>query len=287
MTERRSPTRRKDRQSEPHVRIPDSFYERVLPYLTSHEAKLWLALKTREWRKDGRGYVRKPSLRRISKDIHMPLGTAHRAFRGLCSKGLAEHMSNGAIRVLEPDFTTPFTTPFTTEVQETGQRKLFESVPGWNAPRSRVERKRSRVERLQGLSGFEKNALTHGRTVTGSGARRAQKRRARSVDTESQSEQLTDEDRARLTPRGSDARPLENKESKTMNDEDELVKDMPREKAVNVLKNIKAKILRNANEGIESIDQQKTEKQVREDERREFLRQQATELQAEEGEPCD
>jgi hypothetical protein len=111
----RRTSKRPDRTTEPHSRIPDAIYFDVLPYLTSHETKLWLALKSREWRKDGtrRGFVKK-SLNRIASDIRMSRSTVQRAFSGLQKKGVAEWAGFG-IRLLEPSFTTAVTTGFTTE----------------------------------------------------------------------------------------------------------------------------------------------------------------------------
>jgi hypothetical protein len=108
-------SKRPDRTTEPHSRIPDAIYFDVLPFLTGYETKLWLALKSREWRKDGtrRGLVKK-SLNRIAKDIRMSRTTTQRAFSGLRKKGVAEWAGFG-IRLLEPSFTTAVTTGFTTE----------------------------------------------------------------------------------------------------------------------------------------------------------------------------
>lgn len=114
MKYRRS-SNRPDRQTEPHSRIPDSIYFDVLPFLTGSEVKLWMALKSREWRKDGtrRGLVKK-SLNRIASDIRMSRTAVQRAFAGLRKKGVAEWAGYG-IRLLEPSFTTAVTTGFTTE----------------------------------------------------------------------------------------------------------------------------------------------------------------------------
>jgi hypothetical protein len=108
-------SKRPDRTTEPHSRIPDAIYFDVLPFLTAYETKLWLALKSREWRKDGtrRGFVKK-SLNRIASDIRMSRSTVQRAFSGLRKKGVAEWAGFG-IRLLEPSFTTAVTTGFTTE----------------------------------------------------------------------------------------------------------------------------------------------------------------------------
>lgn len=113
MKYRRNPARR-DRSTEPHSRIPDSIYS-VLSSFKPYELKLWLALKSREWRKDGsrRGLVKK-SLNRIARDIGMSRDAAQRAFRLLKDKELVEWAGFG-IRLLEPDFTKGFTTALTTE----------------------------------------------------------------------------------------------------------------------------------------------------------------------------
>ena len=113
MKYRRTSTR-PDRTTAPHSRIPDAIYTDVLPFLTGFEVKLWMALKSREWRRDGtrRGVVKK-SLNQIAKDVRMSRNGTQRAFAGLRKKGLAEWAGFG-IRLLEPDFTTAITTGFTT-----------------------------------------------------------------------------------------------------------------------------------------------------------------------------
>jgi hypothetical protein len=123
----RRTSKRPDRTTEPHSRIPDAIYFDVLPYLTSSETKLWLALKSREWRKDGtrRGIVKK-SLNRIALDIRMSRPTVQHAFSGLREKGVAEWAGFG-IRLLEPSFTTAVTTGFTTEEH---RRRRPKNVPG-------------------------------------------------------------------------------------------------------------------------------------------------------------
>lgn len=138
MKHRRTPTRR-DRSGEPHSRIPDAIYFDVLPFLSGNETKLWLALKSREWRKDGtrRGIVKK-TLNRIAKDVRMSRGTTQRAFQALRKKGLAEWAGFG-IRLLEPDFTTAFTTGFTTPGVAQYGPGVAQKQPGAGSPVGRVQ----------------------------------------------------------------------------------------------------------------------------------------------------
>lgn len=162
MSSRRDPpSRRGDRPTVPHSRIPDAVYYEVLPYLNGNEVKLWLALKSREWRKDGsrKGVIRK-SLRRLAKDIAMAETCARRAFHGLRQKGLAEWAGPG-IRLLEPAFTTAITTGFTTKGGSEHQAKLRRQRRR-GAPNSADRCAASGAP--TGVIPFPTNQLTHGRS---------------------------------------------------------------------------------------------------------------------------
>ena len=289
MTERRSPPRRDDRPSEPHVRIPDSFYD-AMRFITPYETTLWLALKTREWRKDGKGYVRKPSLRRIARDIGMPNGTAQRAFQGLRLKGMAEQLPNGAIRVLTPDFTTLLTTPFTTEVTKKGQRTDGENDPGGVSDCTRGGQYWPRGGHDHLLYPTKQMELTLGRSVKDPVRAPRKNRRARTVDTTSQKKGKRLGQSARLSPSAVDAAEPSKTKAKesedTMSKPDEIsVQGMDRKTALELLGKIRREAFEHADEAERQVAAKRRKHREAaheaEEERREVLRRQAAELQAE------
>jgi hypothetical protein len=157
MKYRRNPQRR-DRASEPHVRIPDSIYG-ALASFGPYELKLWIALKSKEWRKDGtrKGLVKK-SLNRIARDIGMSRYQVQTSFKKLKGMGLVEWSGFG-IRLLELDFTTAFTTPITTSVHRRGRPTTRPGVASLCASDGRQRRPGATV------IPFESNEFGCGRSV--------------------------------------------------------------------------------------------------------------------------
>lgn len=262
MTKRRTPTRRTDRPTEPHSRIPDAIYFGLLPYLTAYEVKLWVALKSREWRKGGarKGSVRK-SLNRIAKDIGMSRVTAQRAMKGLVAKGLTEWNGWG-IRVMEWDFTTSFPTPVTTDTRpHMGQ--------GWPI------RGRSRPHMGQEchLVPFPSKRLDHGRSDLT--IRSASEASSPTVDASTVPTNPASRRKARASARSSRALPANNprKETRRVNDDDE--RPLSKTEAKTALERIYAA----ADSAELARRTPKEERARRERERIEWLRRQAAELQ--------
>lgn len=280
MKYRRSSTRR-DRSTEPHSRIPDAIYFDVLPFLNGNEVKLWLALKSREWRKDGtrRGLVKK-SLNRIAADIKMNRSSLQRAFRGLKKKALVEWAGFG-IRLLEPNFTTAVTTGFTTE---TFRRRRPLDEPGVAqiaASTGRLLRPGTTVIPFRGNeSGCGRSDLT---------IRRARDEPARAVDTRNDFDHHASRGSARASAQGSGAL-LENAHSKRKdsaemreenNSRDELdVRPLDRETMHELLKKIRARAEAAADEGAAKRDADKALEWKKDADRRAELRRQAEELLA-------
>jgi hypothetical protein len=279
MKKQRSLTRRTDRPTEPHSRIPDAIYFGLLPYLTAHEVKLWIALKSREWRKGGarKGSVRK-SLNRIAKDIGMPRATAQRAMAGLRLKGLSEWNGWG-IRVKELDFTTAFTTGVTTDTRpHLGQ--------GWPL----MGRSRPHMGQEGHLVPFPLNGLDHGRSVLT--IRSASEASSPTVDAPDDNATRARRGKARASAPSSRALPAKTnsrKEGTTVNDEDRCSSTLasrPLTKAE--AKAVLARIEELADAAALSRRTPKVERERREQERRDWLRKQAAELQGEtEEETCD
>lgn len=276
MKKRRSPNRRNDRPGEPHSRIPDAIYYELLPYVTPIELKLWLALKSREWRKDGtrKGLIRK-SLRRISNDIAMPWSTTRKAFNGLRLKGLAEWAGAG-IRLLEPRFTTSIPTGVTTSVPSGGRRTLGES--GHMVPRGGHHRTQRWAPNAQEghLVPFPSNGIDHGRSDLT--IRHASVASSRAVDVPNGNDSRAHREDARASARGSRALSRESSKRKERGTVQEEERPLTREEARAALAKVKLAALAAAEDGTAKLRAQRDEQDKREHERRELLRQQAAEL---------
>ena len=279
MNNGRSPARRNGRATEPHVRIPDAFYDQVLPELSPYAVKLWLALKCREWRKDGRGRVRKSSLRQVAREIRMPLTTTQRAFEELAKKGLAERASGGVIRVISPDFTMPFTTGFTTYETPNDHPKKVGHMPQNDPPRVTPRPWEGHFRPWEGhlhLLSLPNKGVNPWEIRIGSGTRGAKHRRARTVDTESRKPTpKPDENRARLTPGGDGARSHKTEEECMTNPEDKAAFREARDRLLR-------QWAREEEQERENRRREREEREKRERQRCEELRAQAKKLLAEE-----
>lgn len=273
MTDRRTLTRRNDRPGEPHSRIPDAVYFELLPFLTGNEVKLWLALKSRVFRKatgERRGLVRR-SLNRIAQDIRMPRATAQRAFSKLRSKHLAEWTGLG-IRVLEPAFTTAVITDVTTQ-----------PGPLWATPRPTMGRTRPTMGQEGQLVPFSRNRLDHGRSdLTNRSASGAS---SPTVEPSTVPTKRASPGSARASARRSRALPPAKEKPEVQNNQEgennEERRPLSREEAKRVLQQVHE--IADAAELARRTPKQERER--RERERVELLRRQAAELQGEPGEP--
>jgi hypothetical protein len=283
MKKRRSPNRRADRPGEPHSRIPDAIYYELLPYVTPAELKLWIALKSREWRKDGtrKGLVRK-SLNRIAKDIAMSRATTQRAFHGLRLKGLAEWTGAG-IRLLEPRFTTAITTGIPTSDTKRGQRNKIESGPYMAGGGPLVGRRWPAGGPAGHLFPFPTNEINHGRSDLT--IRHASVASSRAVDATNDDESRAPRGKARASARSS--RALQRKSSTSSGGKEcEIVNDrdrpLTREEARAVLATVKREAFQAAERGNAKLCAEREAQEKRELDRRDALRRQAAELQQEE-----
>lgn len=273
----RRTSNRRDRSQTPHSRIPDAIYFDVLPFLTGNETKLWLALKSREWRKDGtrRGIVKK-SLNRIAGDISMTRGTLQRAFKGLRKKGVVEWAGFG-IRLLEPDFTTAFTTAFTTP-------GVAQYGPGVAHQRASAG---SPLGRGRHLIPFPATGLGVGDPLLRSGTRGQSP--ARTVDGRSDSANPASRRSARASARSSRALPDNSYSSgkdkakvpdETSSSEKLDARPLDRETMHELMKQIRKRAEAAAAEGAVKREARIALEQKKEFERREELKRQAEELLA-------
>jgi hypothetical protein len=273
----RRTSKRPDRTTEPHSRIPDAIYFDVLPYLTGSETKLWLALKSREWRKDGtrRGIVKK-SLNRIASDVRMSRESVQRAFRGLKTKGLAEWAGFG-IRLLEPSFTTAVTTGFTTE-RPAGKQPGVAGIP----PSAGLDSRPAKA-----LIPFPPNTMGCGRSVYT--IRRARDEPAHAVDVRNDSANHASRRSARASARSSRALPdnshSSGKDKAEVPDETnpsaELdARPLDRETMHRLMREIRARAEAAAEEGAAKREAGIAADRKKDAERRAALRRQAEELLA-------
>jgi hypothetical protein len=277
----RRTSKRPDRTTEPHSRIPDAIYFDVLPYLTGSETKLWLALKSREWRKDGtrRGIVRK-SLNRVALDIRMSRDSVQRAFSGLRKKGVAEWAGFG-IRLLEPSFTTAVTTGFTTEEHRRRRPEIRPGVAGKQAASDRSFRPATTV------IPFSPNESGCGRSVIT--IRRARDEPTHAVDLRNDSADPASRQSARASARSSRALPdnshSSGKDKAEVLDETnpsaELdAKPLDRETMHRLMREIRARAEAAAEEGAAKRDAGIAAERKKDADRRAELKRQAEELLA-------
>jgi len=268
---------RPDRTTEPHSRIPDSIYS-VLSAFTAYEVKLWIALKAREWRKDGtrRGFVKK-SLNRIARDIGISRAAAQRAFRGLKGKGLAEWAGFG-IRLLEPDFTTGFTTGFTTEELRRRRPSARPGVAVSKAVSDRSGRPATTV------IPFPPNESGCGRSVLT--IRHARNEPAHAVDTREVPDNNALNGGARVRkklPRAPAEAQSQRKDGANMRDEkdssDELdERPLSREEMHEALRRVHERANTSAAQAAAAREDEKAAERQKQSDRLEFLRKQAAEL---------